>query len=177
MAEPKKQIVFPEMDTSGKPRSMMAESWPTLYVDSWASTRRRWTETVVAYEENPQDLYRAWMWLAYHPVFWYHGHEERRHISTLAETRGVHEGLELQPAMVNKKTRRTEGPWKNREVEIWVEVFPASLTRGKGDIRLHDTELDTGAPTYEEALIKVAGMLYERYGNDRVKLTELWEGA
>lgn len=175
MAEPKKPIVFPEVDTSGKPKSLMAGSWPTLYVDSWASTRRNWTEIVVAYEENPEDLYRAWMWLTYHPIFWYYG--RRRHISTLAETRGVHEGLELQPAMVNKVTRKAKGPWEDREVEIWVEVFPASMTRGNGDIRLHDIELDTGAPTYEATLLKVAKMIYDRHGNDRVKLTELWEGA
>lgn len=177
MAEPKKPIVFPEVDTSGEPTSLMAESWPTLYVDSWESTKRNWTEIVVAYEENSEDLYRVWMWLTYHPIFWYFGREERRHVSTLAETRGVHEGLELQPAMVSKKTRRAEGPWKDREVEIWVEVFPTSLTRGSNDIRLHDIELDCGAPTYEQALIKVARLIYDRHGNDRVKLTELWEGA
>lgn len=177
MADIRKPIVWPEMDTSGTPSSLMAASWPTLYIDSWAATQREWTSTVHAYEEHQDDVYRAWWWLARHPIFWYFGREDRRHISTLSETRGVHEGLEFQPAMVNRKSRKTEGPWKYREVEIWVEVFPTSLTRGTNDIRLHDTDLDTGAPTYEEALIKVARMIYERHGNDRVNLTELWKGA
>lgn len=177
MPEPKKPIVFPEIDTSGEPVSMMAQDWPTLYADIWAGTRREWTQTVIAYEENPEDLYRVWWWLTRHPIFWYFGREEKRHVSTLAETRGVHEGIEFQPAMVNKVTRKTEGPWEDRELEFWVEVFPTSLTRGSNDIRLHDTELDTGAPTYEAAMIKVAKMIYDRHGNDRVKLTEIWEGA
>lgn len=173
----KKPIVFPEIDASGEPKPFIAKSWLTLYTDLQKGRKEEWIRMAERYEANPENLHAAWYWLNNHPIFYYFSNEKWRHESTLCDNRGVYEGLELLPALVDKDTRQIDGPPENAEIEIWVEVFPSSLTCGRNDIRLHDYELDTGAPTYEEALIKVAGLIYERHGHDRVRLNELWSGA
>lgn len=173
----KKPIVFPEVDYSGKAKSPLNAWWPTLYADLKKVREKDWTRMAEEYEAEPGNLHKVWHWLNNHPIFYYFCNEKRRHESTLCDDRGIYEGLELIPVLVDKVTRQTGGPPGDAETEIWVEVFPSSLTRGSNDIRLHDYELDTGAPTYEEALVKVAGLVYERHGHDRVRLTELWDGA
>lgn len=155
----------------------MNKSWRTLYPDLRRMREERWTKLAKAYEKNPEGFYESWHWLQCHPIFWYFG-TGRQHESTLCSNRGVYEGLELCPELVDPKTRRTEGPLESRVVEIWVEVFPASMgPGGRSGIRLHDYVCDTGAPTYEEAVIKTARLVYERHGHDRVKLDEIWDGS
>lgn len=174
MEDLKKPIVFPEIDASGEPAGC---GWPTLYADCQANRVQSWAKTARKYEKDPTSFYRAWYWLQGHPLFWYFG-REHQHESTLCDNRGVDEGLEFRPAMVNKVTRKTEGPMKDRELEIWVEVFPTSLKPGALNTRrLHDYKCDTGAPSYEEAVVEVARLIYARHGNDRVKLDEIWDGA
>lgn len=173
----KKPIVFPEIDASGEVKPFLNLTWPTLYADLQKTRKEEWIRVAERYEAAPDDLHVVWHWLNAHPIFYYFSNEKKRHESSLCSERGIHEGLELIPALVDKDTRQTGGPPENAEIEIWVEAFPASITRGSNDIRLHDYEVDTGAPTYEEALIKVAGLIYERHGHDRVRLTELWDGA
>lgn len=172
----KKPIVFPEIDASGEPAPEGA-LWPTLYVDLRDSMKSQWTAVAGAYEEAPDDFYRAWRWLQHHPIFWYFSGDEP-HVSRLCDHRGVYEGLEFEPNMVNRKTRRIGGPVEEQELAIWVEVFPTSFCPGaRNTIRLHDIECVTGAPTYEQAVIEVAHLIYERHGHDRVKLGEIWDEA
>lgn len=173
----KKPIVFPETETSGEPTAFLEESWPTMYADLKKEREEGWTRLAERYEANPGSVYEAWHWLNNHPIFYYYTREDRRHEKTLCDDRGVCEGLELMPMMVDKVTRKVVEPAETGELEIWVEVFPASLSRGNGDIRLHDHKVDTGASTYEEALVKVAALIYERHGHDRVRLDGLWDGA
>lgn len=177
MSELKKPIVFPEVDCSGEPKGFTGESWPTLYQDLQEARQQMWTERAVAYEANQDDFYAAWMWLHHHPIFWYFG-SAHRHERALCADRGVDEGLEFRPAMVDPETRRVEDePERNTHLEIWVEVFPSSMGDDGRDGRLHDYVCDTGGDTYEAAVIDVAKEIYERHGHDRTVLHKEWSGA
>lgn len=173
----KKPIVFPEVDASGEQEFALDDSWPTRYADCQKSREEGWVKLAEQYEADPKNLHVVWHWLNNHPVFYYYTDKNRHHEATLSDGRGVDEGLELRPGLVDKVTRTTGGPEENTELEIWVEAFPCSLTHGTGGFRMHDVELDTGAPTYEEALIKVAALIYERHGHDRTHLEEAWDRA
>lgn len=173
MDELKRRIEWPEIDCSGESSVL---GWKTLYPDLQQMRKEEWERRARAYEADPEDFHTAWHWLNNHPVFWYFGKE--RHERNLCADRGVFEGLEFVPVKVNPETLRIDDDSsKNTLVQIWVEVFMSSLRQPGGGIRLHDVECDTGGATYEEAVVKVAKRIYERYGNDRESLAASWRNA
>jgi hypothetical protein len=154
-------------------------SWPDLYTDLRDMRQKRWEKLAKSYEAEPTSFWWSWHWVQHHPIFWYFApgrREPRLHERNLVWERGVDEGLEIRPAMVDPETRRIEKPnSRNTHLEIWVEVFPASF-RDKS-IRLHDVDCDTGGDTYEEAIVNVAHEIYEVHGHDRRVLAGKWGGA
>jgi hypothetical protein len=176
MNELRKPITWPEIPRDGQTSGILG--WPTLYQDLAVMREDRWTKWCRLYEETPEDFYIAWYWVEHHPVFWYHG-RHGPHESTLCSDRGVDEGLEFRPAKVNPKNLKiSKTKAKNTLLQIWVEVFPTSMSPGSLNTnRLHDTDCDTGAGTYEEAVIAVAKEIYEHHGNDRVALEQKWKSA
>lgn len=176
MAELKKPIVWPDIPCEGKPRGLSKESWPTLYQDLAKTRKEIWARRARTYEEKPEDFYTAWHWLQEHPIFWYFG--GRHHEAGLQWERGVDEGLEFRPTLVNPETESIdEDKAKNTALRIWVEVFPCSMTEGRNGIRLHDYECDTGGATYEEAVVRVAKEIYAIHGHDREALRRRWSGG
>ncbi len=175
MTELHRPIVWPDIPCDGATQG--AVGWPTLYQDLARMRRDAWRNLCHRYEENPADFYTAWHWLQGHPIFWYFGY--RAHESNLCHERGVDEGLEFHPAKVNPNTLSvSKRSSKNTLLQIWVEVFPTSLKQGSNNsVRLHDVDCDTGAGTYEEAVIAVAKLIYAHHGNDRVMLEQKWSSA
>jgi hypothetical protein len=174
--ELKKPIVWPEIDCSGHPRqdSLLDVSWPTLYQDLQDMRKKEWTRLAKAYERQPDNFWYAWWWLQKHPVFWYFG-PKRQHESTLCWERGVDEGLEFRPTLVDPDTRKvSKKRSRNTHMEVWVEVFMTSFRGDSRDIRLHDTECDTGGDTYEQAIVNVAREIYNKHGHDRQVLAKSW---
>lgn len=175
MTKLKKPIEWPEIDCSGHPRqdSLLDVSWPSLYRDLQKMRQDEWAKLSKAYEAEPDSFWRSWHWVQCHPVFWYFDH--KRHESNLQWGRGTDEGLEIRPAMVDPNTRKVEKrKGRNTHLEIWAEVFPASMRQLGGGIRLHDYECDTGGDTYEQAIVNVAAKIYEKHGNDRRVLAKEW---
>lgn len=177
MDELEKPIIWPDIPCDGRPNEFLQESWPTLYRDLSQMRQEKWRRQAGEYEAHPGDFYVAWWWLQQHPVFWYFG-GNRHHESTLQWERGTDEGLEFRPVKVNPETERIDDDKaRNTALRIWVEVFPCSMTGGRDGIRLHDYECDTGGPTYEEAVIRVAREIYAVHGHDRQALHRRWSGA
>ena len=71
------------------------------------------------------------------------------------------DALDFDLAMVNPLTHEIDrDPEKNTELEVWLETGP--------EVGIHDMMLDCGGPSFEAALIKLAGLVEQYYGDDRL---------
>jgi hypothetical protein len=172
----RKPIVFPEVDCDGTFGSVLGDRDDFSYAELQNWREEAWARRAAAYEEKP-DFLNSWHWLNEHPVFYAFG--DQFHERALDHSHGVQDGLEFMVVMVNPATDRiSDNEAENTRLEVWVEVFPTSLSMPHGSkYRLHAYECDTGGATYEEAVVKMAQNIYERYGHDRVALTKEWSGA
>lgn len=127
-----------------------------------------------------EQFYEAFWWLHEHPLFRYAGVDARDRGNIFPENLSIH------VAKVDPETHRVEDlKSRNTHVEIWIEVttytdplqFPEN-ERGMFElpenergmfgsweyegIPTHHYPLDCGADTYEEAIIKLAQMVYQR---------------
>jgi len=132
-----------------------------------------WYEIVERFETN-QSLYNAYRYIENHPVFWrFHevGDWITFHERCLYHESGIREGIEFTVVRVDPATQSASlDPALNTQVQVWFEFSLSHDWKTPDAIRLHDYKLDSGAATYEEALIKAAKRLHRRYGNDRRKL-------
>jgi len=121
------------------------------------------------------DFHTAWNWLRRHPAFCYKGKlgaDER-----FAPQYGFLESLEIDIVKVDPKTNRIEddSSW-NTTTRVWLECGPwgdpkdhsswgdSESISWKG-IPSHDIDLDCGRKTFEEAIIKLAGLVFTKYGD------------
>jgi hypothetical protein len=188
-------IVFPEVDLSGddgdpgweggwsqpipgRPAHHRYVRQPGMYARIWESIQAEWREAVIAYETDPQDFYASWVYLNGHPMFWYFmtgGARVRpsRHVSRLVHSTGIREGTDIDPHRIDEQGSSHDNDARNTHTEIWYETGHITLLPPEeGELRphpthYHDYELDGSAPTYEEAIIQLAGKVHDRYGNDR----------
>lgn len=172
---PKKPIVWLEIPCEGNDSLVRLNGMTQgeLYRSIQIRREDRWRSLVLAYEEDPEDFLCAWTWLNEHPLF-YQFHREF-HERGLNGQRGILDGgVEVVPTKVQPRNRRhSEDPTKNTLLQFWVEVFPCSIVPDE-TIRVHDYERDTGADTYEEAIVKAAKEIYAHHGNDRAQLEKEW---
>ena len=103
------------------------------------------------------DFYRAWHFLRNHPCQFDSEGEE-------------HYDLWVWPALVNPETGSVDDDKsKNTQVEIWVEFghwceYPKDGSTPAFTGSSHDTRLDCGGKTYEEAIITLAQRVAVYYG-------------
>lgn len=189
MALPHKDIVFPEVDLSGDEgdpdwsgEDMVPEGshfrWvrpPGLHARVWGYKQEEWKETATAYEAEPDSFYRSWHYLDGHPVYWRfyprEGLPANNAVGLQAEYGFGSDAISVFVTRVcNECGMRHKEPERNTKTEIRLETGKWELfLRGdmKQHVHFHDTELDCGGDTYEEAVIKLARLVWERYGNDR----------
>lgn len=111
------------------------------------------------------DFYNAWHFLETHPMF------------DLEESSLFLQCLEIEVVKVDPETKRIhDEERRNTEVRVWLEcgpwVRPEELRK---DERRHfpdgvasiDRQLSCGAPTFEEAIRKLANRVARRYGRSR----------
>lgn len=192
MTLPHKDIVFPEVDLShdeGDPEWAGTDivpvpgqshyRWlrpPGLHAQVWGYTQADWQEAAAAYEAEPESFYASWYYLNNHPVYWrFHPHEGHPPNSTVFLEHEYGFGSDAINVMVVRvcaKCRRIheeDGPYEEK-TEIWLETGKWDMLPGRnhpGHTHWHDTELDCGGDTYEEAVVKLARLVWEKYGNDR----------
>ncbi|MCI0560890.1 MAG: hypothetical protein MN733_20590 [Nitrososphaera sp.] len=116
------------------------------------------------------DFYTAYWWFYSHPAFSCKGQ--------CAGDEGFFIALEFCVQKVDPVTRRIEDDQsRNTHPEIWLEAGPWLTAKEAGMDDLckdedsiygfpsHDYNLDCGGDTFEEALIKMAGLVKENYGD------------
>jgi hypothetical protein len=115
------------------------------------------------------DFYTAYWWLYNHPIF-----QERFINDEKEEWCESHfdQCLDIYVAKVNPQINVIDDDGtKNTKVQIWLETGKWNPEYG-----CHDIELDCGADTFEEAIIELAKLVMEWYGEtkDRIKKSD-WE--
>jgi hypothetical protein len=146
---------------------------------------KEWKTVVENYERDPSDFFSAYEFLRLHPA-----NIRRFATSTLAGTPETwfEENLRIMVVKVDPKTKRiatkanpgwkTNGKGKrpidsarNTETNVWLEwgpyieapEFPTD-TPTTGGSTSHDPRTDTGAATFELAIVNLANNVYHLYG-------------
>lgn len=92
------------------------------------------------------DFYKAFNYLHKHPLF-----QER-----------FHECLDIEVVKLNPKTKAIDDNRElNTETNVWLEAGQYSEY-----IRYHDLNLDCGGRTFEEAIVKLANLVQQHYGDN-----------
>ena len=97
-----------------------------------------------------KNLFDAFVFIDFHPKFTPYGD-------------GGINCLQVNIAKINPKTGKIDKNEDfNTQIEIWLEGGP--WDNGEGQY-LHDIDLGCGAETYEEAIIKFANLIKQKYGD------------
>lgn len=95
------------------------------------------------------DFYESWRFLAKHKIF---------------DESFEYDRLWIHVTKVNPVTNELDDDkTKNTKVQVWLECFPDNP---KIDGRYHDIDLDCGGDTFEEAIIELAKLVMNKYGNN-----------
>ena len=107
------------------------------------------------------NFYEAWHWLNDHPLFTIDGIGGAGGGSLYVEVVRVNPDNETieDDEWLNTATRvwLEGGPWEPEHSPVPGEIYPAGWS--------HDYNLDCGAPTYEEAVVKFVGLVKKYYGD------------
>lgn len=98
------------------------------------------------------DFLSSWLYLQDHPL--------------IGDGADIMHCLDIEVVKINPKTKRVEDDDKlNTEVEIWLEWGFPKYKKGKllPVAYTHDYNLDCGASTFEEAIIKLAALVRKHY--------------
>lgn len=105
-------------------------------------------------EQKFADFYEAWWYLTNHPQFEdYFGGSDFNNL------------LGIDVVKVNPLTEEVDDdPESNVATRVWLEsnYMDKNLSE-EIDVVTHDIDLDCGAPTFEEAIIKLANLHYNKY--------------
>ena len=86
--------------------------------------------------------------------------------------RALDMNLDVFYTKVDEKRRVNDDPKKNKFVACWLEfgTIRQAVTNGELHIQTyHDIKLDCGAPTFDEALVKLARLVRKHYGDFKLK--------
>ena len=110
------------------------------------------------------DFYTAYQWLYNHPMF---QEEVNFHGETWDESQ-FKKCLDIDVVKINPETNSIDdNENKNTKVQIWLECGPFCK-----EYRCHDIQLDCGADTFEEAIIELANLVIEWYGDTKERIKE-----
>ena len=92
------------------------------------------------------DFYDSYHYLEEHPIF-------KNHFQYC---------LDIEIVKVNPITNSVDDDFnKNTKTQIWLECGPY-----KSNYATHDVDLDCGGDTFEEAIIELASLVKDVYGDD-----------
>jgi len=112
---------------------------------------------------NKNNTVGAWHFLYGHP---YYAQPTRDTEGNYIFTSGFELSICAQPFMVNPITKAIDdNSMLNTECNVWLESGHCYIGDGNFAGFSHDIELDTGGNTWEEAIINLANLVYEKYGD------------
>lgn len=156
-----------------------------LYARIHADREEEWLRIVLAYEAEPRNTHHAWWYVQLHPMFY--AFEDwpsslREGLALAHEKHLIQDGwkfVEIRPHMVNPATNDiSDDATLNTRLAWWIEAGPSLFQHmGGADMGIagHDTDLDSSADTYDDAIVKIARMIYAVYGNDRRQVMQRWD--
>ena len=96
------------------------------------------------------NFYDAWQFLVDHPTF-----EDSYYLNRFQSR-----CLYVEVVKVNPKTNHIDDNEElNTKVQVWLEAGSYHPDHG-----VHDIDLDCSGDTYEEAIIKLANLVYKKFG-------------
>jgi len=112
-------------------------------------------------------FYEAWWWLHDHPAFY------RQYRGSWPQEEGFFANLDMTVQKVNPLTGSIDdNKALNTQVEIWLENGPWELVEnpefdiyGTGEMASHDIDLDCGGLSCEEAILEMAKLVRQKYGD------------
>lgn len=114
--------------------------------------------------KSEKHFFKSWWFLMDHKIFsyTYPGHRlKESHFSD----RALHVFVTTIDPRLKAINEKDES--KNTQLEFWLECGPLDKTHSKEfgqPIFTHDTDLDCGGRTFEEAIIKLAKLVRRKYG-------------
>lgn len=138
---------------------------------------KRWAQIVEQFEQEPDDLYRAWSYISEHPLFYASRQpgSSTPHEKYLVTGRAHWEGMEVSVVQVDPKTGRiSSDKSRNTQTRVWYEVFPTMWPALSNTSRAHDWKLDNGGSSWEECVVQLAREIHKLYGNDRRIFDKEW---
>ena len=114
----------------------------------------------------------AWWFLEGHPAF-------KKQVGKDDLIEGFQEALDIYVTKVNPETKSIDDdPSKNTKVQVWLECgkwlnakefspdfMRYQLPQGYFGAFMHDVELDCGSDTFEDAIIRLAYLVLQKYGD------------
>ncbi len=152
---------------------------PRVHHNFWEVVKGAWDETSRAYEVNPDSFHDSWHYLNDHPMFWKftehrNSDKPKNHVSMLERDCGFgSNSIDVMVVLVDGTGTINEDDSLNTQTEVWLEtgkwnLFADDHEHSSVHCHWHDIELDCGGPTYEAAVITLARLVWEKYGNDRL---------
>jgi hypothetical protein len=178
----------PKTTTAKRTSNTFAPDWSRvqLSADLEHMHAKWWKRAVKNYEKDPSDFFNSYEFLLHHPA-----NVRRFPADGLPGTpeSWFEENLRIMVVKVDPKSKRIETKpnpdWKhngkgrnpvdskrNTEANIWLEWGPfmesAEFAPGEmgvaGGTSSHDPRVDTGARTFEKAIVRLANNIYHLYG-------------
>lgn len=107
---------------------------------------------------NLDDFYEAWWWLMEHPAFFF-AEDDLVHNEP-----GFEEQLSIFVTQVDLETgRMPKSPDAPKKVVVWVES--GGWSDEQKNLQVHDYRLDSCGDSFEEAIIALAKVTMEHYGD------------
>lgn len=119
------------------------------------------------YLNNPESFLYAWRWLNSHPAFnsdpYVASFSSELYMAVYEdeESGEVSIGLEIGAHYSHRDLLQSNKQWVKDQI-AW--------GHSKKGLDFHDVDLDVYAPTFEEAIVQLAGKVHERYGVERPPL-------
>lgn len=109
-----------------------------------------------------RDFFSSWHYLSNHYIF--SSFIRLYSADEIFQQSKLEECLDIEVQKVNPLDNRVSNQLDlNTKTEVWLEAGP--YIEGK---RTHDIDLDCGADTFEEAAMKLAQLVYEKYGDNHI---------
>lgn len=97
--------------------------------------------------------HKAWVWVMQHPCLQFEG--------------VIPPSIDVSPNMVCPETKMiSDDHTENTHLEWWIECGAYCIDTMFDDmVASHDVDLDCGADTMDEAIVKLAQLVLEKYGD------------